>query len=186
MNREETRVFTAQLAIRVSEALTEILEPAGLSLTLICESFESHFDELWPVHTDPNNSETDITTPDDKQTMYVPTPPFVRPPPLFPAPIVSRDARDLSRTRPDVAGLMRCGSATLLGYRCSRRILVPYTVCDVHVKYFWKHGTLPVGGAGSPESLHPDDAGDPPNPTPNTCTCHIIRHICEACQPLLR
>ena len=56
MNRDETRAITAQVAIRVFEELAEILEPAGLSLSLLSDSFESHFDELWPVQDDPYNN----------------------------------------------------------------------------------------------------------------------------------
>ena len=50
--RSEVKALTTQLAIRVSEELAAVFEPAGLTLSLLLDSFESHFDEIWPVQRD--------------------------------------------------------------------------------------------------------------------------------------
>ena len=86
-SREEMRAFTAQLAIRVSEELAEILEPAGLSLLLLSDSIESYFDELWPVQDDPivvQSIETSNLPPPPRYTPTI----CVRPPPRMPLPLV--------------------------------------------------------------------------------------------------
>ena len=182
--RSEVKALTTQLAIRVSEELAAVFEPAGLTLSLLLDSFESHFDEIWPVQRDESVQTTQNVCPvPPTQNLQTPSSVTTFSPPAV---VTCTNLAPPVTTRPDVTGLMRCGSATLLGFRCSRRIVLPYTVCDVHLKYFYKHQHLPAGGSVSPESIHPEDDKGVVRGESSGCTCQIVRHICKNCEPQLR
>ena len=54
------------------------------------------------------------------------------------------------RVRLLVTGLNRCAAAAFAGFRCTRRILPPSTVCAARSQYFAPRFRLPFGGAPSP------------------------------------
>ena len=177
METAEARALVAQLTIRVWEELQEVFTPAGVTLPMLTDAYESHFDDIWPSSDQQTNqTPTEYPTETDSQITTTSIPATPHPP-------VTGNKPFSNKPRP--TAFTRCGAATLAGTRCQRALMVPHTVCDIHVNYFRRHGHLPVGGALTPESNHPDDVDLNNRPRGQNCTCHVVRHVCAACRPQL-
>ena len=171
----ESREEAAQLAISLFESNLHIFEPAGVSLNALCNLFETSFDDRVGSDTTYLCAQSELPPETTTQPTSNPLP--------NPPPIVTPNGQPRNGgTRPDITGLLRCSSATLLGFRCSRIIMQPYTVCEIHLRYFWRHGCLPPGGCVTPDSFHLDHVGGLPGTHTSTlCTCQLVRHICADC-----